>query len=108
VERLTAKEEKLFKEKEEHVKNSVTQMRFYLSTRHTVESDQFAILIISDFTKFYQNGKRYNDLMISILFRNPQTGKHEWIYLDFIEQGGGSKQDFYFVRSVWMYLLGKR
>jgi len=52
------------------------------------------------------NGKRYNVLMITVLTFNKQKNTHEWIYLDFMEEGTGSNQDFYFVRAVWMFLLG--
>jgi len=44
--------------------------------------------------------------MISVLSYDPNSNNHRWIYLDFVEKGGGSKQDYYFVRSIWRYLLG--
>jgi len=106
-EALTTKEKKLKKEKETHFHQSIEQMRYYVKLRADVEKDPNSILIIQDFTKFYVNEKRYNDLMISILARDPKSGQHRWLYFDFVEKGGGSNQDYYFVRSVWRYLLGE-
>jgi len=82
-------------------------MRNYVKLRTKVEKEPNSILIIQDFTKFYIEEKRYNDLMISILSFDPKSKQHRWIYLDFIEKGGGSNQDYFFVRSVWRYILGK-
>jgi len=104
--KLTPQEEKIKKQKEYHLHCSIEQMRYYITLRSLVESNIDYILVIQDFTKFYINGVRYNDLMISVLSYDPKSGKHRWIYLDFIEKGGGSNQDYFFVRSVWRYLLG--
>jgi hypothetical protein len=103
---LTPQENKLKEQKEYHLHCSIEQMRYYIKLRSLVESKYNYILVIQDFTKFYINSVRYNDLMISVLCYDPKLGKHRWIYLDFIEKGGGSKQDYNFVRSVWRYLLG--
>jgi len=42
--------------------------------------------------------------MITVLTFNEEKNTYEWIYLDFMEEGKGSNQDFYFVRAVWMFL----
>jgi len=44
--------------------------------------------------------------MISVLTYDSIGDKIEWLYFDFIEEGKGGKQDFYFVRSVYRWLFG--
>jgi len=52
---------------------SIEQMRNYVKLRTKVEKEPNSILIIQDFTKFYIEEKRYNDLMISILSFDPKS-----------------------------------
>jgi len=65
-----------------------------------------SIFAIHDFSKYYHNGIRYNDLMISVLQWDPKAKTYKWIYLDFVQKGEGSgEQDYFFVRAVWRWLL---
>lgn len=104
---LSQEEQKLKVIKQDHLSSSIFQINSYLKLREEVEKDSNSILIIQDFTKFYVNNSRYNDLMLSIRYYNEDKKQKEWMYLDFVEKGGGSLQDYYFVRTVWRYLMNK-
>jgi hypothetical protein len=107
-EELTEEEKKKMKLLETHFHNSKEQMLNYLNQRKAVEEDSThkKILIVQDFTKFYVDKKRINDLMICVLHWNATKLKYEWLYFDFLEEGKGGLQDYYFVRSIWLFILG--
>jgi hypothetical protein len=105
-EKLTKKEEKLFAEKLLHKENSYKQMNFYVNKKINSLRDNNVLLVVHDFSKLYLDGKRYNDLMVSVLTHDPIEDKIQWLYFDFIEEGKGGKQDFYFVRSIYRWLFG--
>jgi len=104
--RLLPQELAQLEQKKKHKENAWLQTMFYIEVKKLVLNDKNITFVIHDFCKISFNGNRYNVLMITVLTYNEQRDTHEWIYLDFMEQGTGSNQDFYFVRSVWMFLLG--
>lgn len=108
-EQLDDDERELLGKKEAHRHGCKQQIQFYLDLKCSVLSEQNRgkeVLAIHDFTKLQHDNKRYNVLMISVLTYNVQNKKHEWIYIDFVQEGKGGLQDFFFVQGVWLYLLG--
>lgn len=110
---LNPAENLLFKEKELHIQRSIQQTRFYIAEKRRIlellskQMDKTTeVFIIQDFSKYNHKGKRYNDLMLSVLTYDHEKKCHKWIYLDFVQEGKGGFQDYYFVRSIWRYALG--
>ncbi len=103
---LTPQEQRLLEKELLHQECNKKQTKFYLDLKEEVKLDPNTVFVIHDFAKIYHLGKRCNDLMISVLTYDPRRKKIVWIYLDFFEEGRGGKQDYYFVRSIWRYLLG--